>query len=134
MAAIPTPPAEAPLKDSAVISVSIGPGGAKWECVSTNTEGVTTELMIQRIPSEVALPSKEYKTQGFYAFETVGDYVTLPLAPGWWSFGYQKVEIATGRVTGFMRLGTHLVSLSVVQGGADSAPAAKAKDAAKKAA
>ena len=129
MVAVPlVPPVSGLVPQSVVVSLSIVAQGAKFTGSAANSPGYVTELMAQEIRSEVALPSKQYGTLGFFAYKEAGDSTTLPTSPGYWSFATQFVEIATGRATGFQVLGTALVGLSMVEGGADEATSAPATE------
>ena len=115
------PPALALPAVSAEVSFSVTPQGVKFTSSAGLPEGITAELMVQEVRSEVALPKKQYGTLAFYAFDDAGSAVTFPWPVGYWNFGYQFVEASTGRTTGFTALGTTLVGLSMVEGGAEEA-------------
>lgn len=128
--AIPNPPFGTYSGDSPVLSALLNPSGLDVESSSANKAGTTTELMIQELPSAVALPTPDgYRTVGFVAFEAGSLSTTVDLAPGFYLFAYQFVEIASGRVAGFKVVRRATVGLSVVQGGTVEAPVGAKKAA-----
>ena len=122
-AAIPSPPPKGSLiPDDLGLTVTMGPGRAIWSAIRGNRDGLTTELMAQELPSEVALPVKDgYKTLAFHAFVSGAPAFGTLLDAGYWAFAAQTVEIATGRTVGFAELGFGTIALSMVEGGADDA-------------
>ena len=58
-AAVPTPPVGSFAGDRVSIAVTTNAGEVTWTASAANASGVTTELVAQRLPSEVALPTLE---------------------------------------------------------------------------
>lgn len=122
--ALPTIPVGTYAGDANGVTLSVvaGSGVATWTASAANSAGTTTELLYQLLPSPVALARPdEYHSAKFQAFAGTGLTTTTTLAPGSYAFAYQFVELSTGRVAGFVPLGTSKVTLALVEGGADEA-------------
>lgn len=103
LASVPrTPPTSDFVGDDLVLSVEATATGVRFTASSSNSAGVLTELMMQKLPNPRRSPTKFYKSTGFAAF---GGPVELPLEPGIYFFGYRFVRSATGQMTEMRSLG-----------------------------
>ena len=119
-AAVPLPPVGTFGGDGATFSLLLENPTMDWVASKANATGVTTELMVQELPSEVALPNPQgYKTLAFHAFASGSLSYTVELDPGFYAFAAQEVEIATGRTACFAEVGFGTFGLALVRGGTD---------------
>lgn len=85
--------------DVVTVSAAAVAGGIRFTADRANAVGVTTELMLQKLPNVRRMPGKVYKAVAFEAFEPGSLAVDVPMEPGVYACAFRFVEIATGRQT-----------------------------------
>ena len=114
-ATIPTsPPVSSFVGDTISVAVTASTGKLTFTASGANATKVTTELLIQPLPSLNRLPSSNnYRTATFFTFVagTLSKDVTVPA--GYYAAGYRFVNTQTGQSTDMIPLTIQLVGLSV---------------------
>jgi hypothetical protein len=86
-------------------------GCITFTALRPNTPGVTTELLLQSLPSRHRRTyDSRYRVQGFHAFSEAEPTVEVPADPGWHAPAYRFVNTATGQTTPLLPLAKVLVS------------------------
>jgi hypothetical protein len=115
-----TPPTSQFSGDSISLTAMYQSGKIRFTASGANAANVTTELLIQPLANGNRKPQRNgYRIAGYFAF-TSGQLthdVTIP--PGWYAAGYRFVNTQTGQASIIQTLPLGMVSMSVVQGGAD---------------
>lgn len=107
--------------DSVVLTATGGTGKVTFTADKPNASGVTTELLIQRLPSPNRKPSKgHYKTATFFQFQsgTLTKDVTVP--PGYYATAYRFVRTSTGQSSNLIPLPTTQIQLAIERGGSST--------------
>ena len=107
-------------------------GGLSFTATGANADGVTTELLVQRLASADRAPTMDgYRSAVYYAFDGVGDTYVVGVEPAIWATAYRFVSLASGEERGIVPIGVTTVSLALEEGGAvEAARPARAKKAA----
>lgn len=77
----------------------LGAGGIRFTASGPNAPGLTTELLLQRLPNERRKSGTQYKTLGFHTFTAESLSVDFPLEPGYYVPAYAFLEPTTGHTT-----------------------------------
>lgn len=127
-----TPPTSDFTGDSITVAATVSGSNIVFTASGANTIGVTTEVLIQRLPALNVVPNpKGYRSAGFKVF--VGGSLTqnVPVTAGHYAVAYRFVRVATGQATPLVVLPISTVALSLADGGAsEEAPATPKKKAA----
>lgn len=105
------PPAEPPANpffgDNLAVQVApAGPGQVVFTANAPNAGGVTTELLLQRLPGRnVRTYLQRYRHVAFHAFVVGGLSTTVTAEPGWWACGVRFVNVQTGQATPVVEVG-----------------------------
>ncbi|HZH97545.1 MAG TPA: hypothetical protein VEX38_01125 [Fimbriimonadaceae bacterium] len=91
--------------DDVVLEVEAIAGGVRFTASGPNTPGVTTELMVQKLPNIRRSPTKFYKSAAFHAFIPESPQAELELDPGVYCFAYRFVHVQDGQSTGAQVMG-----------------------------
>ncbi len=103
------PPSFGFIGDLVFVVAAGGAGGVTFTASSLNSFSVRTELLLQRVASQTAMPkSNAYRTQQFVGFVVPPYNTTLTAAPGWYVPAYRFVNNMTGQPT-------EMIVLPVVQ-------------------
>ncbi len=123
-----TPPSTPFTGDGITITVEAGTSALVFEASASNTGGVKTELLVQKLDSINCKPDPgAYRSRAFTAFSEDPPEETIPVAPGVYACAYRFVKIATGEATELVTLAPLSVSLSLVKGSSEtSTPKKKA--------
>ena len=107
---VPTaPPVFGFIGDLVFVVAAGGAGVVTFTASSLNSLSVRTELLLQRVASQTAMPkSNAYRTQQFVGFVVSPYNTTVTAAPGWVVPAYRFVNTLTGQ-------STELIVLPVVQ-------------------
>lgn len=97
------PPSGEFVGDALLVSVSAGASGLVFTASGSNSAGVVTELLVQKLVNIRRSPTSFYKSAAFVSFS--GLPVELSFEPGVYACAYRFVESATGRMTGVWTLG-----------------------------
>lgn len=103
---IPALPPDAPFEGDAVrVALLRKPGAARFVADAPNSDGIVTELLLQRLATPRRSPTRQYRTAGFVAFAAGGLSRDVPVEPGTYAGAARFIERATGRVAGMRTLG-----------------------------
>lgn len=118
-----TPPTTEFVGDTITVSAeSETPGQIEFTATAPNASGVTTELLIQQLPSQNREPNPNgYKHAGWKAFASGGLTTTVNVTSGYYAVAYRFVKTATGQATDLIEIPLVTVGFSVAQGGNSSA-------------
>ncbi len=95
-----TPPATAFTGDTVTITTQAHDGGLTFTASDANADGVTTELLLQRLPSQNRTPTHNgYRTKRFYTFTDGALSIVVPTTPGWYVPAVRFVNTATGQAS-----------------------------------
>lgn len=97
------PPTTGLMPDALDVLVEPIPGGVSFTATGSNSEGILTELLVQRLKNIRCKPGKVYKSLVFHDF--AGEPLEGPLEPGAYGFAYRFVRPATGQATEYYRIG-----------------------------
>lgn len=112
------PPTSAFLGDGIEVSVAPLPGRGEgvggpavtFSASGPNSEGVVTELILQRLAGKARKPTaKGYRTQGFVAFAAGALTAEVPCEPGAYAGAIRFVRAATGQETALVPIGKVIV-------------------------
>lgn len=120
-----TPPSSDFLGDTITLTAgSETPGEIQFDASGGNAAGVTTELLVQRLPNEHRDPNPNaYKHAAFFTFvASTGQSTTIDVPAGFYAAAYRFVRTATGQATDLVYLPVQTVALSVAKGGQSGAP------------
>jgi hypothetical protein len=92
--------------ESVTLEVGPVPGGVRFTASGANTSGVTTELMVQKLPNIRRSPTKFYKSAAFHTFTEADPLLDLDLEPGFYCFAYRFVHVQDGQSTGVEVMGS----------------------------
>jgi hypothetical protein len=93
------PPSTVFAGESVTFEVEPVPGGVRFTASGPNTPGVTTELMVQKLPNIRRSPTKFYKSAAFYTFTNAPLEVDMALETGLYCFAYRFVHVLDGQCT-----------------------------------
>ena len=128
--ALPQVPAETFAGDPFAVGTLFEDGQLRFESTGANSAHVVTVLSAQRLPSANALPTKDgYRILGTKTYTTTDHDAAFDVAPGYWACACSFLNTLTGQTTPEVAIGVQRITLAVVRGGADAAPA-RAKKAA----
>lgn len=103
--------------DTVTVTATAGVGQVTFTGSSPNGSGITTELLLQRLPSRNRKPNPEgYVSAGFRAFAPGSLEFVATVPAGFYAAGYRFVRTATGQATDIVALPVQTVTLSVEQG------------------
>lgn len=97
------PPTTDLIPDALEVTVAAIPGGVSFTANGSNSEGVLTELLLQRLKNIRCKAGKVYKSLVFHDF--TGEPLEGPLEPGAYGFAFRFVRPATGQATEYRRIG-----------------------------
>lgn len=98
-------PPDAPfLGERFVVAATAADGGVRFEAGGANSAGVATELLVQRLANPRRKAGDRYVSRGFVRFAPGGLSALVPLEAGTYVVGYRFVLVATGQVTGTVKL------------------------------
>lgn len=104
------PPAQDFTGDGIVMEVSGGAGEVTFTASGPNSEGVTTELLLQKLASPIARPQiGKDRHRAFFPFETGSLEAVVTATPGAYSASVRFVRVATGQVSTLVRIGVVVV-------------------------
>ena len=110
-ATLTTPPTGPFAGDSITIGATATSGKITFTANAKNSEGVTTEFLIQPLANPFRKPqATAYSSRGFYTFVDSGLSRALELSKGPYAVGYRFVNTQTGQETSRVLLGTVVVS------------------------
>ncbi|MCW5946809.1 MAG: hypothetical protein KIT74_07230 [Fimbriimonadales bacterium] len=114
-----TPPTSEFVGDTIGVSVSSPSAGViRFTGSGDNASGVTTELLLQRLPSPHWKPSPlAYRHEAWYVFTSEEPTKDVDVSPGWYAAAYRFVKNTTGQATDLIALPMQQVTLAVVEGG-----------------
>lgn len=117
--------------DSITVTASAtAPGVITFAASGENTEDVTTELLLQRLPSATRKPSKEgYRVQEYVTFEGVTPTEAVNVSAGYYAAAYRFVNTQTGQMSGLEYLPVITVALSMSKSPSSPPPTPKKKSA-----
>lgn len=99
------PPPSTFLGDRLEIEVIVVAGGLEIQASEPNSNGTTTEIMVQKLANPRRLPGPFYKSALFHEFTSSGESAFIALAPGSYALAYRYVEVATGQSVDPLLLG-----------------------------
>ncbi len=114
--------------DSVTLTATAGTGQILLSASGANALGVTTEILLQPLPSRNRKPNpKGYDSEVFRAFATgsLDQVVTVPA--GFYAAAYRFVRIATGQASDLVTIPVVTVNLSLEQGDAPASSAGKSR-------
>lgn len=114
--------------DSITVTASSSAAGTiTFTASGANAAGVTTELLIQPLPSLQRKPgAKAYRHAAFKAFASGSLTQNVSVPAGYYAAGYRFVKASTGEATEIVALPVTTVALSLADGGnVESMPAKK---------
>jgi hypothetical protein len=86
------------------------PGGIRFTPSEPNQQNSTTEILLQKLPSQHRKPINEkYRSKSFVRFENT-DPVTVPTTPGVYALAYRLANPQTGQQTQLIPLNTITVA------------------------
>ena len=104
-----TPPAATFTGDTVTVTAEGKEGSVLFTASHANSEGVKTELLLQKLPSRARVPTKTgYRSKAFVAFATGTLTHSVTARKGWYAPAMRFVNRATGEEMG-------IVSLPLVQ-------------------
>ncbi|HZH98168.1 MAG TPA: hypothetical protein VEX38_04290 [Fimbriimonadaceae bacterium] len=110
------PSAEFP-GDTVTLTASISSGTITFTASGANAAGVTTEILLEPLPSRNRQPSvKALRHQVFKAFASGSLTQAVSVPPGFYAAGYRFVKTATGQMTPIVMMGVQQV-LTLEAGG-----------------
>ena len=103
---IPTTPPATPFDGDDITVTTVGAADkVTFTGSADNAAGVTTELLLQKLPSGNVKPKPNgYRSYGFKDDLDTTPFDVTPLSEGVWSSAYRFVETATGQQTGIVVL------------------------------
>jgi hypothetical protein len=111
------PPSSDFVGDSVKVSASVISTGLRFTATAPNAAGVTTEILLQPLPSPNRLPTANaYRHATFKAFASGNLTVDVEVPPGYYAAAYRFVRNATGQMTDPMALPISQVQMSVMPG------------------
>ncbi|MCW5935755.1 MAG: hypothetical protein KIT11_00415 [Fimbriimonadaceae bacterium] len=114
--------------DTITVSATAGTGQITFTGSGPNSLGVTTEFLIQRLPSRNRRPNPEgYASAGFKVLATNNLDFVATVPAGFYAVGYRFVRTGTGQATDIVTLPLQTVALSVEDSG--QVPSTKKKAA-----
>ena len=94
------PPGSAFAGDTIAVTAAGLSGSVKFTAGGANGANVTTEILLQALPSPRRKPNPDkYRTKGFIHFGLGILDFGLPVAPGWYAPAYRFVNALTGQMT-----------------------------------
>lgn len=114
-----TPPAAPFSGDTIVVSASQGDAGMiEFTANAANATGITTELLLQKLPNANATPDPNgYVHAGWKAYTSGSLVFELAVVPGVYSAAYRFVKNSTGQATPLTTLPITTITFAVVEGG-----------------
>ena len=107
-----------------------GAGTATLIASQASATGQTVEILAQRLAGKNRQPQPgAYRTKAYHVFAAGGLSFNVSLSAGYWAFAYRVVSTVNGMAGPLKPIGTALVGLSLVEGGADEKPSARKKAA-----
>lgn len=115
-----TPPTTDFLGDTIKLEAqSETPGTIQFQATGANAAGVTTEVLLQRLPNRNRTPNaKAYEHAGFKAFTAGSLTLDVDVTAGYYAAAYRFVKTSTGQMTEFVPLPVFPVSFSIESGNA----------------
>jgi hypothetical protein len=113
---IPLTPPSTPFSGDNVVLTATTPsaGIVRLTASGPNTAGVTTEILIQRLPSINRMPPDNgYRHKQFHVFAGATP-LELELGPGVWAVAYRFVKTSTGQATDPLALPVQQVALELM--------------------
>ena len=125
------PPTSTFVGDAITVSAtSVAPGVIKFQASGENSEDVTTELLLQRLPNANRKPSKQgYRVETYATFEGTPPVVTVDASAGYYVAAYRFVNTVTGQMTNLVYLPVFSVALSMAKAPSSPTPTPKKKAA-----
>jgi hypothetical protein len=109
-AAVPVePPVGVFVADAVLVSASTYHHSIRFRASAANSDGVVTELLIQRLPNVRRKPKKQYTSAAFAGFGSPALTFDVNVEDGVYACAYRFVEAATGRQTLLQRIGVVVV-------------------------
>lgn len=95
-----TPPTAGFAGDGITFTVTNSGGQLTFTASGPNAAGITTELLLQRLPSQNRTPThKGYRAKAFHAFASGSLTAEVPTTPGWYVPAVRFVNTATGQAS-----------------------------------
>lgn len=112
-----TPPTSAFIGDTISVSVTNPSTGVlRFTATAANSLGVTTELLIQKLPNANRKPNRNnYRHSAFKVFTAVSLTQDVNVPAGFYAAGYKFVRIASGQATPMIPIATQQVTLSLYE-------------------
>lgn len=85
-------------------------GIARLEATGTNTDGVFTEILVQRVGS-AGVSKNKFKTAAFIAFTNESRHFDIKLSRGHYAFAYRFVRVDTMQTTELIEAGPSFVGV-----------------------
>lgn len=128
------PPTSDFLGDTISLTVqSETPGVIQFDASAANAAGVTTELLIQKLPGRNRVPNPEgYTHAAFKTFTSGSLSINVDVTAGHYAIAYRFVRTATGQMTNLFVLPITTINFSVEKGGVSSTAAESESAVAKK--
>lgn len=92
------------------------PGNITFVASGENAEDITTELLLQRLPTSTRKPDKNgYRIAQYETFEGVSPEVEIPVSPGYYVAAYRFVNTVTGQMSALEYLPMMTVTMSLAK-------------------
>ncbi|MEQ1821691.1 MAG: hypothetical protein ABL949_04210 [Fimbriimonadaceae bacterium] len=116
------PPTTAFAGDTVTISVVASAGTLTFSASKANAANVTTEILLQPLPSANRKPSLQgMRHKAFQAFASGSLSLPITVPPGYYAAAYRFVNTLTGQTTLPVMLAVNQVTLALEEGGNKSA-------------
>ncbi|MCW5936208.1 MAG: hypothetical protein KIT11_02740 [Fimbriimonadaceae bacterium] len=100
-----------------VVTATAGVGKVTFTGNQPNASGVTTELLLQPLASQLRNPQKGgYRSKAFFRFIIGGLSTDVTVPPGYYAAAYRFVKLATGEATELRQIGVSQVTLALEDG------------------
>ncbi len=104
------------------------PGNITFVASGENAEDITTELLIQRLPTTTRQPDKNgYRIAAYETFEGVSPEVEIPVSAGYYVAAYRFVNTVTGQMSELQYLPMMTITLGLAKSKPTPTPPSKEK-------
>ena len=103
-------------------------GVITFEASGENAEDITTELLIQRLPTSTRQPDKNgYRIAAYETFEGVSPSVAIPVSAGYYVAAYRFVNTVTGQMSALEYLPMMTITLGLAKSKPTPTPPSREK-------